>query len=82
MGIFTPLKKNGQKFVLDLFYLFYTPVSQVVKMASGLLSRPFHTGKVSHAVSLLLRLQMISCVILNVGAVWFKCKGECSVSVV
>lgn len=51
-------------------------------MAAEVLSRTFKASRVSRPVSLLLRLQIISCVILNVGAVWFKCYGECRVSAV
>lgn len=51
-------------------------------MSPEVLSCTFKASRVSHPVSLLLRLQIISCVILDVGAERSKCSGECRVNVV
>lgn len=74
MGNCTTLK-HWSKLFHDWLHLYYTLVCRVVKKTK-LLSRSFQLSRVSQAVGLLLQWQIISCVILNVGAVWLNVRGD------
>lgn len=75
MGHFTVLKQKSKQCPYDCLHLSSYPLV-TRPSASELLSRPFQASRVSQAVSLLLQWQMISCVILNVGAEWLNVRGH------